>query len=87
MLLDVLCDIADRWEEVARFLNVRPGSIAVVRSQNTDARNKLFEIMKRWLNETHPQPTVKDLVDALRRPFISEHRIADAIEKKFDHGM
>ena len=58
-------------------------SLSIVKAQHGDAGNKLFHIMKRWLNEAHPQPTVKDLVDALRSRFLGENQIAGEIEKKF----
>ena len=84
LLLDLMCDATDRWEEIATYLpNMRKGSIAVVRALPADADKKLFEIMKRWLDQASPAPTVKDLTDTLRRSFLKENRIARDIENAF----
>ena len=82
-LLNLLRDVAHKWEEIATFLNVRKGAICVVGAEQTNAEKKLFDIMKRWLNETSPPPTVMALVDALREPFIDEKKIALDIERTF----
>lgn len=84
VLLDLLCGVAHKWEEIAAYLpNLKQKSLSVVKAQQGEVDKKLFEIIKRWLNETHPPPTLKDLVEALRSDFISENRIADEVEKKF----
>ena len=83
MLLNLLHSVAGKWEMIATFLKMRPGSIAVIKAEQTNAEKKLFDIMKRWLNETNPAPTVLDLVDVLRTPFIGENQIARNIEKEF----
>ena len=62
---------------------MRPGSIAVVKAEQTNAEKKLFDIIKRWLNETSPAPTVASLVDALRHPIVGENQIARLIEELF----
>ena len=87
-LLNLLGSAADKWEIIATYLpNLSQQSISVVKAKPSEADVKLFEIMMKWLNETHPQPTVKDLVDALRSPFLRQHKIASEIEKKFSQGQ
>lgn len=81
-ILNNLCDIADKWEELANFLpNLSNKSKADVKAMHGEASTKLFHIMKRWLDEA--EPTLKDLLDALRSRFLSENRIAHEIEQKF----
>ena len=82
-LLELLHGAADKWEEIATFLKVRRGSIAVVKAEPTNAEKKLFDIIKRWLNETNPIPTAANLVDALRHPLVGENVIARKIEREF----
>ena len=82
-LLTLLHGVVDKWEEIATFLKMRPGSIAVVKADPTNAEKKLFHIMKRWLNETSPAPSVMDLIDILRNPFIGEKQLALKIEREF----
>ena len=82
-LLNLLHCVADKWEEIATFLKMRPGSIAVVRADPTNVEKKLFNIMRRWLNETNPAPSVMDLVDALKNPYIGENQLALKIEREF----
>ena len=85
-LLNLLSGVVHKWEILATYLpNMRERSIGVVRAMPVEADVKLFEIMKRWLNEADPAPTVKDLTDALRKNYLSEHRAARAIEKEFQH--
>ena len=83
ILLDLLHGAADKWEMIATFLNMRSGSIVVVNAEQGNAEKKLFNIMKRWLHETSPAPTVMALVDVLRTEFIKENQIALKIERKF----
>lgn len=86
-LLDSLCGMADRWEELANYLpNMPDGAIAVVRNENGDASKKLFYILQKWLKGAHPAPTVKGLTSALQSPFLSENQIARVIEEKFLHN-
>ena len=58
-LLELLHGAANKWEEIATFLKVRPGSVAVIKAEQTNAEKKLFDMIKRWLNETNPAPTVQ----------------------------
>ena len=83
ILLKLLHGAADKWEMIATFLQMRRGSIAVVKAEQTDAEKKLFDIIRRWLNETNPIPTAANLVDALRHPLIGENVIARKIEEEF----
>ena len=82
-LLNLLHDVADKWEEIATFLKMRKGSIAIVRADPTNAEKKLFDIIRRWLNETNPAPSKADLIDVLRDPFIGENQLAQKIETEF----
>ena len=82
VILNVLCRIAHRWEEIATYLNMSEASISIVKAKQCEADKKLFDIMKRWLSETIPQPTVEGLVGALRSSFLNEHSIASEIEEK-----
>ena len=83
-LLGLLHDVADKWELIATFLKMRPGSIAIVRAEQTTVEIKLYNIMRRWLlSETDPAPSIADLIDVLRHPYIGENRLALKIEREF----
>ena len=82
-LLNLLHGVADKWEEIATFLKMRKGSIIAVREAPTNVEKKLFNIMRRWLSETAPAPSIADLVDVLRDPFIGENHLALKIEREF----
>ena len=62
---------------------MRQGLIAAIKIEQTNVEKKLFDIIKRWLNETNPAPTAANLVDALRHPIVGENLIARKIEKEF----
>ena len=72
--------VADKWEEIATFLKVGKRSIAVVRADPTNVEKKLFNIMRRWLSAA---PSIADLIDVLRNPFIGENQLALEIERQF----
>ena len=82
-LLDLLSNVVHKWEEIAVYLQLRPGIIAMIREQETSTEKKLMEIVRRWLNRVSPAPTAKDLVEVLRRRFIGEEKTALEIEKNF----
>ena len=82
-LLGLLRDVADKWELIATFLKMRKGSIAIVRAEQTTVEIKLFNIMRRWLSETDPAPSITDLIDVLRNPYIGENQLALKIEREF----
>ena len=82
-LLDLLCDVAHKWEEIATYLSLRPGVIAVIKDENTNAQKKLLEVIRRWLNRTSPAPTALALIDVLRKRFIGEKKVALEIERTF----
>ena len=81
-ILDLLDDVPHKWEEIATYLKLRPGTIAVIK-ESGDARKKLLGVIRRWLTITKPPPTVTALVEALRKPFIGEEKVAQDIEKHF----
>ena len=90
LLLDRLLPLVGKWEEFARFLPKFKNSVASienVKAGNKDACGKLFDIMNRWLNEATPEPTVMDLLKALRADFIGENKVARDIEKEFNKRL
>ena len=82
-LLDLLHDVAHKWEEIATFLNFSQGAISVIKYKEAEPQKNLMEIMRKWLMRTNPVPTVMALVDTLRRPFINEQKLALEVEKHF----
>ena len=83
-LLDVLYDVAHKWERIATYLKLSQGAIAIIKSKEVaEPEDKLLEVMKRWLSRTSPAPTVETLINALRRPFVGEEKIALELEGKF----
>ena len=82
-LLNLLHGVADKWEEIATFLKMRKGSIIAVREAPMNVEKKLFNIMRRWLSETAPAPSIADLIDVLRNRFIGENQLALEIERQF----
>lgn len=82
-LLSLLHCVADKWEEIATFLKMRQASIMIVRAEQPTVEKKLFHIMTRWLKETDPAPSIADLIDVLRNPFIGENHVALQVERKF----
>ena len=81
-LLQHLHGAANKWEEIATFLKLGRGSIAVIREERTDVAKKLFDAITRWLNKT-TAPTVAELVEVLKHPIIGEARIAQKVEREF----
>ena len=83
-LLELLYDVVHKWERIATFLNLDQGAIANIKSSGTaEAEDKLLEVMKKWLSRTSPVPTVRILVDVLRKRFIGGEKAALEVERHF----
>lgn len=82
-LLHLLHPTTHKWERIATFLKLGEGSIANIKANNSPAEDKLLEVIKRWLKNVSPPPTVMSLVKVLREPYIGEEKVALEILKKF----
>ena len=79
-LLDLLHDVAHKWERIAIYLRLNTG---VIKCKETEPEDKLIEVIRRWLSKVTPAPTVISLVEALKKPYIGEEKTALAILKHF----
>lgn len=82
-LLDLLHEVAHKWEEIATFLKLHQGAIRAIKCKEDEPQKKLMEIVRKWLTRANPAPTVMNLVYTLRRPFIDEQKLALEVEKHF----
>ena len=90
LLLNLLLPLVGKWDLFATFLPNFKNSLASieeVKAGNKNARDKLSDIMKRWLNEATPEPTVMDLLKALREDYIGENAVARKIEEEFSKRL
>lgn len=82
-LLDLLHSVTHKWERIATYLKLNQGTIGIIRSRELDPEDKLLHVIRRWLTKTNPAPTVMALVDALKKPYIDEEKVALEIQKHF----
>ena len=69
------------WEDIGIQLNVDDGVLAQVKADNSDSRSCLREMLRYWLRRVDPQPSWKELTDALRS--LGEEKLADTIGQKY----
>ena len=87
-------DVSAQWFHLGLQLKVRTGTLDRIRTQFTDPRDQLVEMLKTWLNSSD-NISWKTLTDALRSQSVGKGQLADVLEKKYcsveetniDNGM
>lgn len=83
ILLDLLYNAISKWELIATYLKLSGGAIAIIKSRQESPENQLLEVLRRWLSNVQPAPTVMSLVEVLKKPIIGEEKIALEIAKHY----
>ena len=81
-LLTILHGASTKWEQIAIFLRLGEANISTIKyTPHPDKR--LLEVIRIWLKNTSPAPTVKSLAEALKNPVVGEEKIALDIKQTF----
>ena len=79
-----LISIKHRWYVIGLNLGVETSSLDGIGAQYRDHENALLEMLKLWLKQTQTPRTWEALVKALRKPTLSEEKVAKEIESKYN---
>ena len=79
--MEALFEVRAKWDDVGVSLEVDDGTLDAIRAQYADPKDRLREMLRKWLRSKHP--TWKLLIEALRSPIVGEARLADTLEKRY----
>lgn len=68
---------------LGRLLRLPKTTVDSIHDGYADVHQFLFEVIDEFVNQKEPQPTWKNIVDALRHPLIRESNLAREIEHKY----
>ena len=74
--------MSTQWRHLGVQLKMSIGTLDRIRTQFTDPRDQLLEMLKTWLNNSH-NTSWKTLADALRSRSVEKSRLADDLERKY----
>ena len=78
-LMQDLAPIARDWEDIGVYLGIDDGTLSTIKAEEPTMRGRLREMLRAWLKRVDPQPTWRDLIDAVN--YIDES-LADSIRSK-----
>ena len=66
-LLRELCSkVCDKWEDIALFLHIEDGILrSFKRDYPSDSQKCFIEMLKHWLKQVDPPPTLAAIIDAI----------------------
>ena len=82
LLLEELMCVRDQWYRLGLQLKVSPETLDAIRTQFTDPRDQLLEVLKTWL-KISDNPSWKTITNALRRRSVGRPSLADDLEAKY----
>ena len=81
LLLNKLKPVTAGWHSFGIQLGVDPNKLSELECHVRNVKRYLTDMLAHWLNDH--EPTVKDLLDALRSPAMMEKRLAAKLEEKY----
>ena len=82
----VVCEILDvqmKSELFGRVLKLPATTVESIHQQYSSPQDRLFHIIDEFVKQVEPPPTWRVILEALRNPIISQHRLAQEIESKY----
>ena len=82
----VVCEILEvqtKSKTFGRVLGLPKVTVDSIHQQNSDPQECLISVLDEFMKQVKPPPTWKVIVEALRNPLISQHRLAEEIESKY----
>ena len=81
-VMEEILDVSAQWYHLGLQLKVRIGTLDRIRTQFTDPRDQLLEMLKTWLT-TSDNTSWKTLTDALRSRSVGASQLASVLETKY----
>ena len=76
-----------KWYNLGLELGLQPDALDCLQvKHHKDPSECLREMLKMWLRISHPSPTWRALVEALRGSAVEELRLAHGLEQKYCSG-
>ena len=74
---------AANWEDIGVELEVDDGDLKQIKSDNpSDSKSCLRELLRKWLQRVDPQPSWKDIVEAVSEG-LGDEELASRIRSKY----
>ena len=81
-VMEEVLDVSAQWYHLGLQLKVRTGALDRIRTQFSDPRDQLLEMLKTWLT-TSDNTSCKTLTDALRSRTVGASQLAGVLETKY----
>ena len=82
-VLNEIHDARTKWYYIGLELKLDVSTLKAIEFKYSDSKDCLREVIMEWLKAVDPEPTWRNLVDALRRPVVEESKLAAVIEGKY----
>ena len=81
-VMEEVLDVSAQWYHLGLQLKVRTGMLDRIRTQFSDPRDQLLEMLKTWL-KTSDNTSWKTLTDTLRSRSVGATQLAGVLETKY----
>ena len=83
-LLDALQDKAAKWFMIGLQLRLSTDELDIIEADSAGVEECLRNVLRKWRSKTHPPPTWRALIDALRTSAVGEAVLARQLEARFE---
>ena len=83
-LLDALRDKAAKWFMIGLQLHFSTDELDIIEADSAGVEECLRNVLRKWRSKTHPPPTWRALIDALRTSAVGEAVLARQLEARFE---
>jgi len=84
-VIEEVLDVSAQWYHLGLQLKVRTGTLDRIRTQFSDPRDQLLEMVKTWLT-TSDNTSWRTLIDALRSRSVGASQLASILKTKYCLG-
>ena len=81
-VMEEVLDVSAQWYHLGLQLKLKTGTLDRIRTQFSDPRDQLLEMLKTWLT-TSDNTSWKTLTDALRSRSVGASQLAGVLETKY----
>ena len=78
-------DSRDEWYNIGLELKIDPGTLDVIKRDNTKTNDCFREMLTTWLKVVQPEPTLSALAEALQSPTVGFGDLAEQVLKLNDY--
>lgn len=82
-ILEQVLEAQNSSRYIGLLLKVPDYVVDSIHKEHLDSKDRLYRVIKEFLNGTDPKPTWEAIANALRNPIVNLSRLAKKIEDKF----